>query len=275
MNRSVLLLAAAAALLSACNDDTLATLPPGTDAPVAVIDGGQPQYAPLATANFDGSASHDPDGGAIAHFDWQITQRPTGSNSSITPLSPDGSQVAFFVDFAGDYTVKLTVTDDEGMTGSTNYAFSSVPWQAIHVELAWDTDLSDVDLHLVNDTDGGTFYSNPGDCYYADKNPNWGSYSSPTDDPSLDIDDVDGFGPENINISTPQDAHVYHVLVHFYDTHGAPATKVTIKIFLSGVEQYEAVQTLGGTGVAWDVATIAWPSGTITPVNTLFNHAPG
>lgn len=256
---------------SACNDTALATAPAGTDAPIAVIN-GQSDYSPLDTAQFDGTASHDPDGGNIVGYEWEMIAKPSGSNASIQLIDADGALVEFFVDFAGDYTIQLTVTDDEGATGTTTFDFSAVPWNAIHVELAWDIDVSDVDLHFVDQTSGGTFYQAPWDCYYGNTQPNWGSASDSTDNPRLDIDDVDGYGPENINLDKPIDGHTYRVYVHYFSDDGLGPTNATVRIYLNGTLQYEGIKLLSATDKVWDVATVEWPSGSITEIGTIFDN---
>jgi PKD repeat protein len=57
--------------------------------------------------NFDGSDSYDPDG-SIASYDWDFGDGNTGSGVTTSHTYAVG----------GSYTVVLTVTDDEGATGS-------------------------------------------------------------------------------------------------------------------------------------------------------------
>lgn len=261
---------ALAALTAACNDTSLAPVLVGQEPPTAVINSSTAAYSPLDTAVFDGSASHDPDGTIVSHA-WAMTARPAGSNSTIQMLN-NGTTAELFVDFAGDYTIELTVTDDTGLTGSTAFNFSAVPWQTVHVELSWDVDVSDVDLHLVDVASGGQYAQMPGDCYYSNKNPDWGDAGT-TNDPTLDIDDIDGYGPENINIAQPREGSQYRILVHYYSDDGMGATNATIRVYLNGTMQYEQVQVLTNTDKVWDVATIDWPSGEITEINTVFNES--
>jgi PKD repeat protein len=63
-----------------------------------------------STADFNGTASSDPDGGSIISWDWDFgdSQTGTGSTTSHT-YSTDGT-----------FTATLTVTDDEGDTSSCN-----------------------------------------------------------------------------------------------------------------------------------------------------------
>ena len=128
------LLALLALGASACNENSLADRP---EPPVAVIS-GPISYAPLDTAVFDGSASYTQEGAAITTWTWAIVARPAGSTSMAANDPAVPSRGNFWIDFAGDYVLSLTVTDDRGMSGSTEYPFSAVPWQKVHVELAWD-----------------------------------------------------------------------------------------------------------------------------------------
>ena len=63
---------------------------------------------------------------------------------------------------------------------------------AVTAILSWDTNLHDVDIHLVQ---GGRQYFTPDDCYYANLSPDWGVPGDQTDNPFLDVDDLDGYGP--------------------------------------------------------------------------------
>ena len=255
---------------SGCGQDDTLTKGAGV-APVAVISGAT-AYVPLDTATFDGSGSYDTQG-TIVSYAWSITARPSGSTAQPVAAGANGQSCTFFVDFAGDYKIRLTVTNQVGLSGSTEYSFSAVPTQDLHVELAWDTNFSDLDLHLVDQTDGGQFYVAPLDCYYSNKTPEWGDPSSSADNPTLDIDDVDGYGPENINIIHPDASHTYHIYVQYYDTHGAGATNAEVKIYVSGVLKLDKTMPIPTSLYEWDVATIDWPSGTITEVGTVQPHA--
>ena len=60
------------------------------------------------TASFDGSGSSDPDG-AVTGYSWSFGDGTTGTG--VTPSHPYGA--------AGTYSVQLTVTDNQGATGTT------------------------------------------------------------------------------------------------------------------------------------------------------------
>ena len=73
--------------------------------PIAIIAG--PASGRVNTPiNFDGSGSTDPDGGALTAYAWDF-----GDGTTSTEISPQKTYTA-----TGAFTVKLTVTDDEGDT---------------------------------------------------------------------------------------------------------------------------------------------------------------
>ena len=72
----------------------------------SIIADGINGIAPLLV-NFDGSASHDPDGEIIS-YDWDFGDGTIGSEDTVSHTFSD----------PGVYTVTLTVTDDQGATGS-------------------------------------------------------------------------------------------------------------------------------------------------------------
>ncbi len=72
--------------------------------PVAYFTYSPPSPRVKELVTFDASASHDPDGGAIASYTWDFGDGATGSGVDVTH--------AYAVD--GVYRVTLRVTDDEG-----------------------------------------------------------------------------------------------------------------------------------------------------------------
>lgn len=271
-----------------CNDASLADASnpqpeqtpegPASSAPVAIVNGA-PSVAPLDVASLDGSASYDPDGGAITAWSWEIVSAPAGSTSI---LQSDGSAAALFADFAGQFVVRLAVTDDEGESAQAEIAFSAIPMGAIHVELGWNTAGNDIDLHLVDATAGGSLFNQALDCYFSSCVPpeelDWGAPGVADDDPRLDIDDVDGFGPEHINVDAPPDGRTYHVYANYWQENGVGATVVLVRIYLLGDLAWEGTTELPpsppGKKTTWDVATIDWPSAQVTVVGSVFDYSP-
>lgn len=264
---ALLACAAGALALTGCNNDQVTFKP---IPPKAVIT-GTANWSPLDTAEFDGSLSSPAD--QIVDYAWSIVKRPDGSMSQAQPTA-DPKKARFWIDVSGDYTIELKVTDQRGMSGVADFDFAAVPWQAVHVEMTWDKADTDVDLHLVSFDEGGQFFQKPYDCYFDDPDPDWGETAYPGDDPSLDRDDTDGYGPEHVSLAKPLDAHHYKVVAHYYDDRGHGSTNVTVRIYLSGQLRYEGIEPLARAGSGWDVATIDWPSGAITSSGGTFTFAP-
>jgi len=145
----------------------------------------------------------------------------------------------------------------------------------LHIELEWDTDNCDVDLHFLKP--GADLFDCDNDCFYANPNPDWDTKNDFLDDPFLDYDDVDGYGPENTNISEPKPG-TYKIVMHYYNdsyegTSGGP-TEATVRVYSYG----QLLQTFGptllqNTDKTWDVCTVDWPSANIKPLGQVYDHA--
>jgi hypothetical protein len=141
----------------------------------------------------------------------------------------------------------------------------------ISVILTWDTENTDLDVHLLHPS--GNWDSSPFDCYWLNREPNWGNPNSREDDPRMVQDDVDGFGPERILLNNPENL-TYRVGVFYFSDHGPGASRATIQIFAGDVE-LQIEDKLLTDRQFWDVATIEWgPRPSITPVDNVFNGFP-
>lgn len=139
---------------------------------------------------------------------------------------------------------------------------------AIALDLQWTSNGTDVDLHLVRS--GGTFFESPGDCYYGNDTPDWGVSGDSTDDPFLDVDDINGYGPEKINLSTAA-AGRYDVYAHYFSDGANDSTESIVEIHLAG--QLVATRRRPGQscGQVWHVGTINWDGsgGTFSAVDAI------
>jgi PKD repeat protein len=112
----VLTLAAGVAFLAACGDSN----GPSNNAPTAAFD--DPTCTALA-CSFSGDASTDGDG-TISTYSWNFGD-PTSGAAANTATTKDADH-AFSA--AGTYTVQLTVTDNDGATGTVSKSVTvSVP----------------------------------------------------------------------------------------------------------------------------------------------------
>lgn len=237
---------------------------------------------PLTEVTLRGDGEDD---GRIVGWDWILVETPPGS-SAPPPYPPDEQTTLFMPDVAGEYTIRLVVFDDDGMEGSCSTRVIAIPGEGFRVELYWnppdsscdsypgdppECDPTDVDLHLLHpDADRWFDYTAGMDCFYANciGGLEWDS-GGPVDNPRLDLDDVEGFGPENINIDEPVIGHLYTVGVHFYsdDLTGMQASAY-IRIYCGTIEVdpvYEVgpvdLEAHGGSSQNndfWRVATVVW-----------------
>jgi hypothetical protein len=80
----------------------------------------------------------------------------------------------------------------------------------------------------------------------------------------LDIDDVVGFGPENINLLEPADGQ-YAVHVHAFDLRDDATVTATVHVWLGGIHTWTGDVVLDEQNQLWPVGTIDWPAGTFVP----------
>ncbi|RME04437.1 MAG: hypothetical protein D6812_04260 [Deltaproteobacteria bacterium] len=140
----------------------------------------------------------------------------------------------------------------------------------IRVLLTWDNPLSDLDLHLLRP--GGTLGS-PDDCFWATCSPaptgeeerslDWGVTGDPRDDPLVDLEAHEGFGPESIVLDGAESGDYQIVVTNFGDAQQGPSeAEVTVLleertagIFHERIPaDHDAVVPL---------AVVSWPAATV------------
>lgn len=233
------------------------------------------------------------DEGRIVRVEWEITERPIGSQVILS--TPDQLTTGFQfaagtpgVDIAGRYKVNATVVDDleTKSVNSCVVEFEAIPTDTFLAQLTWDTPSGDMDLHVAKMDDSGDFCisGNRGidpqastqyagnvaeecstgddlDCNFSTckagypSRPDWdGSGDLSEGDPSLDIDDVDGYGPENINVDQSSPGS-YLISVFYYS--GSTDVGNTVRIYVYGLLQQEHYYSLADDD--WrDVAILHW-----------------
>lgn len=226
--------------------------------PVAVIDCPS-DVGPPETRILDGSGSYEPNGLEIVEYIWNLGRVPDGASAEMTDTVGDSAEVYF--DIAGSYEVTLQVVNELGVRSApAECDIDAIPEDAIHVELLWNTNSADMDLHMLRDEDS-VFFDSPDDVCYCNRTPNWGALTSSDDDPRLDIDDRGGFGPENINVLAPADGR-YPVMVHYFDENGDGESTATLRYYLNGVLELEQSQVMSNDQV-WQAGIIRWPEGLV------------
>lgn len=244
---------------------------------------------PLDYVVLDAGASTDVDGQVVDYL-WTATRWPDGAASPILRgvdgADTDLSRREFRVLVAGRYEFELKVVDNEGFESceTATIQIQATPNEQIHVELTWtnpedpneaDEVGSDVDLHLLK-MGPGNWFENPYDIYFRNPNNSGGDANGlwNPESPSLDIDDRDGGGPENIQMDDPSNCEWYAVGVHYYQQLFGTAY-ATLRIYVNGALVFEEINRPMTQGNQfWDVARIHWDSGQVYPVNNLYEAAP-
>jgi len=239
--------------------------PVNEDAPVAVCEVAPTVVTPpFTSAIFDGSASYDPNEEEIVMYLWELVEVPEGS-AAVLPYA-SGIQISdFYADLAGDYVAQLTITNESGLSDACQTTLEAIPAQNLWVEMFWTESSDDMDLHLI--APNGTLEDSTTDCYYATctwGGLDWGQQGITEDDPNLDIDDISGVGPENINIFSPETAGEYTIIVHDYPGSVYDlANEVTVNVYLNGTIVWSDTRTISGEDTYTYFAKINWSTQTV------------
>ncbi len=239
--------------------------------------------APLDTVVLNGGESEDPDGRVVG-YDWRVIDKPEDSTVRLGEVEGEEGNEAkrqFRVLTAGDYEIGLQVEDNDGFKSceEATATITAIPNEKVHVELTWtnpedpdetDDTGSDVDLHMAK-MGPGEWFEAPYDVYF--DNPNNGDDGGAgiwnPENPSLDIDDTDGRGPENIQMDNPTDCQWYAVGVHYYQQKFGTAY-ATVRIYINEDLVFEKLSTpLEQGDQFWDVARIHWPTGRVYGVSEI------
>ena len=225
---------------------------------------------PLQTVELLASQSSAPDG-RIAKYRWTVVSRPPNSTARLTPDHRDASP-KLFLDVVGTWTIRLAVWDETGRPSckSAEVTIDAVPENDIYVQLTWDTPAdkdetdgqgADLDLHYLNAQNATKWNAAPWDIFWHNKTADWGQPNVARDNPSLDIDDTDGVGPEAITHDNPASGGRFKIGVYYNDDHGFGQSKATVRVYSNGtiLNRY-STSDLRHTFDFWHVADIAWPS---------------
>ena len=218
----------------------------GSDAPWST----QVSAAPLDTMRFEGDDSQA-EGDPPLHYVWAIVEQPRGSESRLVPFE-QAANPTLFLDLAGVYIVELTVYDLQGTPSCepARVTVQAIPNTGVFVQLTWDVEDTDMDLHFLHPN--GHWNQSPYDCYWLNRNPNWGDVHSSDDDPNLDIDSVDGRVPEYLIFERPEDA-LYRVGVF-----SVSQSRATVRVWLNSVLAFEHRSEPLSFNQFWEVAEIEW-----------------
>lgn len=235
--------------------------------PVAQIVVDSP-VRPRTLLFMDGRTSYDPNGLELTTYNWTLTHVDSGREIDLINGSSSTPQAQ--VDIAGDYDVTLQVCNEVDVCSApAHQRVEVIPDEDIHVELLWDGPSADFDLHVVQD--GGDFFQEPYDACFCNPEPDWGD-SGASNDPSLDIDDRSGYGPENINVAEPADGD-YTIYVHYFADNADDDVVATLRVFTYGELVSETSRVMSYNNV-WQAGRVRWPAGAYLEDDILLDDAP-
>ena len=128
-----------------------------------------------------------------------------------------------------------------GVMSSTGVIYPSAPITVIsnalnntyQAHISWDKNNTDVDLRFT--------WSGGPECYFANKTPIWGTAAT---SPRLDVDNTQGYGPENITIGGLPGPGTFKVWVKYYSDHSNGPTTVSAVIYENGVPRFSSSKTM-------------------------------
>jgi len=233
---------------------------------------GLDDIQPFDTVQIDGSCSTPAQGSSnlITSYAWNIDSKPVGSDAEFrNGLPADRAELP--VNFAGHYCLSLDVTDTEGIRSCVpaTQCFDVLPREDLTVQLVWDTNFADLDLHIVGD--GGTPFTHESDAYFSNRHPTpadcaqGAAVCSWVDDaeqnPNLDHDDAEGYGPESTSIVHPAPGSHWRAFVHYWNkqTDQDPRTTATVRVFQYGQQIMEVSFVFEDDQQLWQALDIVWP----------------
>ena len=223
---------------------------------------------PLSDVRLTGEESEtEVQGADIDSYEWTILSAPDGSTADLD--DPGAVQPGFHfensgrmragVDLAGAYAVQLIVRDSFGVRSQPCVVeFEAIPQDAIAVQLIWDHPTSDADVHMLRGGDSRVYRDTNLDCFYRNcrEQLDWGA--------QLDIDDVNGYGPENITVDQPN-RFDYLVGAHYFTARptngGVRETIATLRVYLYGLLSCEVDALMQDTGAWWEAVLITTEKG--------------
>lgn len=213
--------------------------------------------------------------GSVAHFSVFGLVDP---NASLDAGQADSSAVdAGQVDSSSvDHAISSDASlHDQGASDHVTSSDASTG-AGLHFQLTWNGASSDLDLHLMQ-IDAEPF-SDTQDCYYANCksqfNPLDWPPTGPANNPVMDIDDTNGYGPENINMSNAESGR-YSAAVHVFSWgQDVAPVSATLRIYNDSEMVYASTRDVELCGGFYYFADLTVSAGGQTIVVSERNDAP-
>ncbi len=202
-------------------------------------------------------------GGTIG---WTADEYP-GDEPTLVAVRPSGRARTTLTD-VGDYVFSALYADATGCTSEGSVLVTVVPdtgvGEGLRFVVSWRTPGdpdefedpgSDIDMHLVRVVDGRARWNDEEDCYFANRETEWGLPGRREDNGRLLRDEVDGIGPEIIVLEEPRDDEYLLGVYYFSDVDFGPSV-VTLRVFRNGLPVADATRELESTGRFWLAARI-------------------
>lgn len=220
-------------------------------------------YSPLYFADLTVTITSPASGTETAENQVKVTATVTNNEPDLTiekagfsvngaiqqaPLSSNAFETTAVLK-TGDNTIIAGVqtTDGQIFPSTPITVKSNALNNTYHARISWDKNDTDVDLHF--------YWSGGSECYYSNKTPIWGGAAT---SPRLDVDDTNGYGPENITIGALPGPGTYRVWVYYFSDHGKGGTTVNASIYKDGVSIYSGSQYMTDHG-SWTLFEITIP----------------
>jgi hypothetical protein len=216
-----------------------------------------------------------------AQTSWSLTTKPAGSTSAMSATTQTGNQfkASLTPDLGGDYLATFTARLTTGETDTCSTTVHSNNTNLI-LEITWNTSAADVDIHLLHPT-APAWYDPTLDCDFQNCTGAGGAPwpgAGTADDPRLTIDDVGGFGPEQILIDQPElnTSNGYRFGAYMFTDHGDLFTDLTAKIFCGGTlvstfthQDLTGAATNAVPNELWKIADIRFTNATTCSVTAV------
>jgi hypothetical protein len=209
-------------------EGSLEDLPPGTYTFGASAVTGTHTYATLTyTPGVDGLI-----GSTVVIYKngefYPVMEADPGETYEYTiDLQSGGNTIRILV--IGNFSTDAVINEANIFAASDVFTITSISEElAIRIVLTWETE-GDVDLHLI--APGGSYFLQ-NDCYFGNRNPDWGVEEFTLDNPMLDFDNTSGYGPETIVLPQPIDG-LYAVVVHYYSAWSVDVTPTNVRVVLN------------------------------------------
>ncbi len=221
-----------------------------------------------STVELSASDSHAEDGGSISSYQWTVLESP-GDHNMAYLSDPDVENADLTVYGVGDYTIELTVFDDQGLPSCETaiLELEAVSESTIRVELSWeatdsDNDPASIDMDLHYLSSRGQWGDTPWNVYYGNMTP-----TEEWDDGSqveLKLDSLNTAFPEILVHNNPDPEYQYSAGVYYFgDSFDDGVADVQMRIFSDGelwLDESELLENAGAGmhtgGDFWHVADI-------------------